>query len=133
MIGARLGPVVIDPMRVAAFVRTPSGVIVRDLMRRGTNVQLGARRNVRKRTRALERSIVKRLDVDARGPVVWVGTDSPIALFEHDGTRAHIIRARRRKVLRFPAGGRVVFAREVRHPGTQGSKFLIKALPLARD
>jgi hypothetical protein len=41
------------------------------------------------------------------------------------GTRPHIIRPRRAKVLRFAAGGRVVFTKLVRHPGTKPQPFMI--------
>jgi len=43
------------------------------------------------------------------------------------GTRAHVIRPRRKKFLRFRVGGRVVFARKVNHPGTRPYKFGWKA------
>lgn len=48
--------------------------------------------------------------------------------YHHDGTVAHTIRPRRRKALRFISGGRVVFAKRVRHPGTEGTHFLTRAL-----
>lgn len=132
-VGVIVGELVIDARKLHAFAASPTGPIMRDLMRRGTNVQTGARRLVRKRTRTLEKSIVKRADVDGRGPVVYVVTDAPYAIYEHDGTRPHIIRPRNRKVLRFPTrGGAIVFAQVVHHPGTEGSEFLVKALPLAR-
>jgi len=44
------------------------------------------------------------------------------------GSRPHVIRARRRKALRFVVNGRVVFRRSVMHPGTRGSGFLTKSL-----
>jgi hypothetical protein len=52
-------------------------------------------------------------------------------MFEHDGTAPHVIRPRTKKMLRFPSGGAVVFARVVHHPGTTGSQFMTRALPLA--
>lgn len=45
----------------------------------------------------------------------------------HDGTGPHIIRARRKRALRFTVGGQVVFARSVRHPGTRGRPWLMEA------
>ena len=128
-----LGNVKIDADDLAAFVRDGGGPVVRDLMRRATNVQTGARALVRKRTRATERSITKRVEIRGGVPVAIIQATTEYAIYEHDGTRAHLIRARRRQALRFPAGGAVVFATVVRHPGTTGSKFLLNALPLARD
>lgn len=52
--------------------------------------------------------------------------------FVLDGTRPHIIVPRRAKALRFEAGGSVVFARRVRHPGTKANNFLGRALRLGR-
>lgn len=44
------------------------------------------------------------------------------------GSRPHVIRARRRKALRFTVNGTVVFRRSVMHPGTRGSGFLTRSL-----
>lgn len=44
------------------------------------------------------------------------------------GSRPHIIRARRRKALRFVVNGKVVYRRSVMHPGTRGSGFLTRSL-----
>lgn len=41
-----------------------------------------------------------------------------------EGTRPHVIRPRKKRALRFPAGGREVFARQVQHPGTKGVHML---------
>lgn len=41
------------------------------------------------------------------------------------GSRPHIIRPRRRKVLKFSAGGRVVFTKIVRHPGSKPQPFML--------
>lgn len=76
----------IDPDRVAAYVRAGGGAVLADLSRRATNVQMGARRQVGKDTRRLERSIVKRLGVDARGPFVLVVTEGvPYGYWHHEG------------------------------------------------
>lgn len=41
------------------------------------------------------------------------------------GTKAHEIRPRGRKMLRFKGAGGIVFARRVRHPGTRKQPFMI--------
>jgi hypothetical protein len=55
-------------------------------MRRATNVQNVAKQRVGKRTRRLERSIVKRAGVDALGPFVLVVTEGvPYGYWHHEG------------------------------------------------
>jgi hypothetical protein len=89
-VGARVSPngyVVINPDGLARFVRQGGSPVLRDLMRRATNVQGGAVRQVGKDTHRLERSIVKRPDVDSRGPFIAVVTEGvTYALYHHDGT-----------------------------------------------
>lgn len=89
-LGARVSPdgyVHIDPDAVTAFVRSGGGPVMGDLMRRATNVQGGAVRQVGKRTRRLERSIVKRPGVDSEGPFILVVTEGvSYGRYHHDGT-----------------------------------------------
>lgn len=56
--------------------------------------------------------------------------DAPHALSIHDGSRPHIIRARRAGVLAWPAAGGMRFATWVNHPGTRPYPFLEMALEL---
>ncbi|MFF5655197.1 hypothetical protein [[Kitasatospora] papulosa] len=67
-----------------------------------------------------------------RGLQGVVVCDHPAVKFVLDGTRPHIIRPRRASALRFETGGRVVFARMVRHPGTRANNFMARALRLGR-
>jgi hypothetical protein len=132
VIRVQLGDIRVDPAALRRYTRSAGGPVVADITRRATNVQTDARRRVQKRTRATERSIVKRVVVEGRGVVGYVVTDSPIAGYLHDGTAPHVIRPRVKKVLRFPAGGTIVFAMHVNHPGTEGSQFLVRALQAGR-
>ena len=56
---------------------------------------------------------------------------APHALFVHWGTRAHVIKPKNRKMLRFVAGQgggtHFVFARFVKHPGYKGDPWLVQA------
>lgn len=61
-----------------------------------------------------------------------IACDHPAVHYVLNGTRAHLIRPRRRKALRFEVGGRVVFARLVRHPGTRANDFMFRALLIGR-
>jgi hypothetical protein len=67
-------------------VRDGGGPVIADLMRRATNVQNVAKQRVGKRTRRLERSIVKRAGVDALGPFVLVVTEGvTYGYWHHEG------------------------------------------------
>jgi len=69
-------------------------------------------------------------------PIRWVGflkaegkvvADAPYARYVHDGTRPHVIRARRAKALHFYWQGREVFVKSVNHPGTKPNPFMTRA------
>ena len=47
------------------------------------------------------------------------------------GTRAHVIEPRNKSVLRWKDGGKVRFARRVRHPGTKAQPFMIPGFEAA--
>jgi hypothetical protein len=67
----------------------------------------------------------RRIDRTAKGPFVqFVKASTRYALFVEDGTRAHVIRPRRRRALRFVMGGQTVFRTSVRHPGTKATYFM---------
>ncbi len=53
------------------------------------------------------------------------------ALDVHNGTRPHVITPKRASVLRFEAGGEVVFAARVNHPGTAPRPFLAEGAAAA--
>ena len=91
-------------------------------------VQRRARTLAPSRTGALRQSIRVRRTLTFRGPSSVVGTDLFYAPYVHDGTPPHVIRPRRARALRFTAGGRVVFAARVNHPGTKAGPFLDQAL-----
>lgn len=87
-----------------------------------------ARREAPKRTGALARSIG--YTTRQTGPNSVSGTvqaTAKHAVFVAEGTRPHLIVPRRARFLRFVVGGRVVYARVVRHPGTRANPFLKRA------
>jgi len=96
-----------------------------------------ASRQVVNRARVLAKVRTGRLrsSVRAESPRIFslrgsvkVGSDLEYAGFVNDGTRAHKIRARNAKALRFNVGGKIVFVKSVNHPGTKGDHFLDRAL-----
>jgi hypothetical protein len=64
---------------------------------------------------------VKVLQTKVKGRVY---NDTSYAAAVHDGTRAYTIRARKKKALRFEAGGTVIFRKAVKHPATKGRPWL---------
>lgn len=138
-----------DPAKLAEVLRGPSGPVVRRLMQDGQAVKAEARRIVRvhkpvpgeRRTRrpgTLRDSIVTRTVPDAGGVAVLVGSVDPIALIEHEGTEGHDIFPKNATRLVFWSGkaGKVIYmkpGKKVRHPGTEGSHYLTKALGVLRS
>jgi hypothetical protein len=126
----------IDAAAVERLVRDEDGPVGRDLDRRAARVQGEARRLVRKRTRRLHDSIIVRETFDPRGQARVIGSPLDYARWEHDGTRKHLILPKRtggRLAFYWPKVGRRVAFRKVNHPGTRGTKFLVRALPAAGD
>jgi hypothetical protein len=130
----RPGQINFYPGEPTLFVIDPGGPVLRDLDRRMTRVQVGARAKVRIRSGLLFSTIRKQpgfrksyvfVDLVAGKPRL------PYTGVEEFGSAPHVIYARRRKALRFTVGGRVVFRTAVRHPGTTGSHFLLGSLDLA--
>lgn len=117
------------------FVRDMDGPVIKDLLRRMTRVKFESRKLVRVRTGRLLSTIDVRVGQNRRGPYAMVvagGKGIKYTGYEHDGTEPHIIRARRKKFLRFVnRDGEVVFRKQVMHPGTTGTLFLTMALPYA--
>lgn len=120
--------------------------LLRDL---GLGTVAEAKKRVARRTGTTGRTI-RLSSLTNTEAVVTVGGAGPYLEY---GTRAHLIRPRTRRVLRFPAagasttlGGRVrvaearrlgrgayVFARLVHHPGTRAQPFLIPGAKAAID
>ncbi|GIV00846.1 MAG: hypothetical protein KatS3mg014_2544 [Actinomycetota bacterium] len=73
--------------------------------------------------------LVERIDFRReQGPAWVVFADQAYALAHHEGTRAHVIFARRKRALAFQVGGRWVVVRVVHHPGTRPNPYLREAL-----
>lgn len=116
-------------------------MVIADLTRRAQKVQDAAVRQIRlghihagqTGRKPLRDSIVKRImPTTAGGPTIRIGTDNPIALIHHEGTRPHIIRPVRAKALVFAgSGGGLVYSKLVHHPGTKPNRFLTDNLHLA--
>lgn len=82
-------------------------------------------------TGALARSLRLRPEGESAWIIDHDLQHAPHALFVHWGTRAHLIKPRDKKMLRFPVGQgggtHFVFARFVKHPGYAGDPWLVQA------
>jgi hypothetical protein len=130
----------VDDAEFARFVNDPNGPIRRDLRRRATLMQQYQIRRAPRRTGRLVSTSRKR--ETSRGPLrpaveVIIGKDGLTDYLGYIlfGTHAHVIRAipnRPNAHLRFVVGGRIVFAKEVLHPGTRANNFVRDSLRMAR-
>lgn len=142
-----------DPKGLAELLRGPNGPVYRRLIEDGELVKNKAKQecpvhkpeavltfNTRENRRVgqLRDSIVKRVVVDSDGgPAVLVGSEDPVALWVHEGTVPHPIRARNAPRLVFYwrkgfNGPGIYRFKQVNHPGTQPNRFLLRALTVLR-
>lgn len=82
----------------------------------------------RRRGKGLRESI-KLTGSAAYNQTLIAGTNH--AVFIEEGTRAHIIEAKKAKSLRFSVAGGAVFRRRVNHPGTAPRPFMQQAADAA--
>jgi hypothetical protein len=146
-----------DNAALARLETPPGGMVVRDLIRRGNRVAEAARKQIRLghvgtrgpaarggRLNLRDTIHVRLVRGASSDPVLLVGSENPIALIHHEGTRPHVILPTRGKHLVFwsqNAGGwsgvvgqrigGVVYARRVMHPGTRPNRYLTDNLHLA--
>ena len=114
------------------MLNEPRGLVGAHLAKRGAMIVAAAKRQVGVRTGALRASIHMRHSRRGIGQAIQVGSPLKYALAHHEGTRPHLIVPNRARVLRFSAGGRVVYTHAVRHPGTRPNKYLTDNLYLIR-
>lgn len=115
----------IDANLIERALRQPGGVGERLLLRRAERVAVRARELA---PGTMKDHITTHVEGSGRGLAAYVVSEHPATQYVIYGTRPHIIRPRRARVLRFEVGGRVVYAAVVRHPGTRANNFLSRAL-----
>jgi hypothetical protein len=114
------------------LLNNPSGDVGRYLARKGRLITIAAKAQVGVRTGALRNSIHMRHLRDSRGQFVRIGSHLNYALVHHEGSKPHLIAAKRAPVLRFVNRGRLIFAHTVMHPGTKPNRYLTDNLSLVR-
>lgn len=119
----------VDPGRIARLLRARGGIAERKLRRRTGKVADIAEREA---PGTMGDYVAWRIEEGPRGLQGVVICDHPAVRYVLDGTRPHLIRARRAKALKFDVGGRTVYAKVVRHPGTSANNFMRRALEQGR-
>ena len=94
------------------------------------DVQERARKHHRfvTRTGEAEASIETSVDVNGSHVAGTVFTALPHAVFQHEGTRAHVVVPRTKMALRWSDGRNFVFAKRSQVAGIQGDPYLYHAL-----
>jgi HK97 gp10 family phage protein len=91
-------------------------------------VEGNAKREAPVKTGNLRRTITSK--VEQGGKRGRVGTNAPYARAVHDGSRPHIIRAKRAKAMMWPGAAHPV--RSVKHPGNKPNPFITRAADTSR-
>lgn len=113
-------------------LNSPFGMVGEYLSKRGRRIIASARRQVGVNTGALKNSIRMIHYRDVKGQYLWIGSREKHAYMHHEGTRPHIIVPKEAPILRFRAGSRIIYSREVLHPGTRPNRYLSDQLYLVR-
>lgn len=114
------------------FLNNPLGPVGKYMFAQALKIQQAARAQVGVDTGKLKMSIHIRRERMMFGQKIEVGSPLNYALMHHEGTKPHVIMPSRAKVLRFSAGGRVIYTNKVNHPGTRPNRYLSDNLYLIR-
>lgn len=121
------------PAELDKMLNRPGGDVWRAMETRGRLALAGAKQKVGVRSGALRNSILMEHSRGLFGQIIKIGSKLDYALMHHEGTRPHMIFPKERQVLRFSAGGRVIYTRAVRHPGTRPNRYLSSQLKYFSD
>lgn len=109
------------------FTQDQDGDTVQYLLKRGYWLAALARESIHSKTGRLAESIEVTF-IPGVIPAVHVGSSLDYAYFVHEGTMPHEIASPPPKMLRFKVRGRIVYARQVTHPGTEAQEYLSRHL-----
>jgi hypothetical protein len=121
--------VTINRNALERMLRLPGGLVYESMRRRLNRAEAVARVTA---PGSMSEHISSSIDGRGRNIIGRLESTHPATIYVIKGTRPHIIRPVRAKALRFMVGGRVVYARIVRHPGNAPNDFLTRALRAAR-
>lgn len=100
------------------------GMVGRHLGKIGRKIVTGAKMQVGVQTGQLRRSIKMEHVYYTSGAAIKVGSTLSYAHLHHEGSRPHLITPKNGEFLKFGRGTRVIYARQVAHPGTKPNRYL---------
>lgn len=101
-----------------------NGLVGRYMHEIGKAIETGAQAQVHVRTGQLRRSIKTEHVYFPTGAAVKVGSNLHYAYLHHEGSRPHIITPKNGEFLKFGRGTKIIYARQVAHPGTKANRYL---------
>lgn len=113
-----------DDAQIDNMLHGPTGAVGRYMARKATEHVAASRALAGKSSGRLARSISWDRRRLKRSQRIIITADVSYALYHHEGTKPHIIRAKRGGSLKFSSRGRVVRVNSVNHPGTKPNPFL---------
>ncbi|MCY0957747.1 hypothetical protein [Streptomyces sp. H27-H5] len=119
----------LEPGRLARALKARGGFVERRLRARTERVAAVAAQLA---PGSMGDGIETRIERVPKGLSGVITSTHPATRYVIEGTRPHVIRARRAKYLKFDVGGTTLFRKQVNHPGSQANDFLTKALLLGR-
>lgn len=132
----------LDPAAVKALLTSPQGGVIKDLIRRGTNVQNAAKKHLetyprRVNTGLLRSSIKVQIITVGGNPAVSVGTNIRYAVWVHDGTgiygpAGHLIKPKTKQVMRWLSKKHGGYAFAKTSKGMRPNRFLKESLKFAK-
>lgn len=106
------------------YLHEPRGAVGQYMKKRGLIILDLAKRQVGVSTGALRTSIRLIHERYGASQRMKIGSDLPYAFDHHEGTKPHLITPRDTEFVRFSSKGRVIYTRQVMHPGTKPNKYL---------
>lgn len=128
----KLGGVILYRPVLDYYLHNADGEVGRFLRRKGRLIMALAKQQVGVDSGALRASIKMIHQRTMSWAQVKIGSNLDYAYMHHEGTKPHIITPRDAGILRFSAGGRVIYTHEVNHPGTRPNRYLSDQLWIAR-
>lgn len=126
------GKLVWRPGELDKLLHSPRGTVGRYLAFKGQVIMAAAKAQVGVKSGKLKASIHMRHTRTPYSQMIRIGSPLSYALAHHNGTRPHVITANRGQHLRFASGGRMVYSRQIMHPGTRPNTYLTDNLRLVK-